>query len=389
MKLTHGGRSSARRNSGASRTVKRLGALGALALAALVTSGCSPEEAVRFGWPSGITPPAKEMLHLWQWACIAALIMGVFVWGLIFWTITFHRRKGNKDATATDPAEELPRQTGYNVPLELAYTAVPFVMIAVLFYFTVMVQTNVERKEPNPPVVVDVTAFQWNWKFGYNTVRLADGTELVTPADAKKGSPFDLQDPEYYEHDGHEVELPGPAGGKDADVRDYLTFDKIETLGTSSEIPILVLPTDTRIQFDLASADVVHSFWVPEFLYKRDVMPFPKENHQDPSFQIEKIERPGAFVGRCAEMCGTYHAMMNFEVRAVSPEVFEAYIKYRLANPEKNNAEALSAVCQQPQSVVTVPFDTRRVATTDTPEYLGDANDTTIPNCTLPQSQEN
>ena len=65
MKLTHGGRSSARRNSGASRTVKRLGALGALALAALVTSGCSPEEAVRFGWPSGITPAEKaEMFDL-------------------------------------------------------------------------------------------------------------------------------------------------------------------------------------------------------------------------------------------------------------------------------------------------------------------------------------
>ncbi|MFT3661943.1 MAG: cytochrome c oxidase subunit II [Gordonia sp. (in: high G+C Gram-positive bacteria)] len=391
MKLTHGGRSSARRISGTSRTVKRLSALGALALVAVVTSGCSPSEAVRFGWPEGVTPQATEMRHLWQWACIAALIMGVFVWGLIFWAITFHRRKDNKNESGpVDPDEEFPRQTGYNVPLELAYTAMPFVMIAVLFYFTVIVQTNVDNKEPNPPVVVDVTAFQWNWKFGYNTVQLADGTQIVKAEDAKKGSPFDLQASRgTYEHDGHEKELPGPAGGRDQEVRDYLVFDKIETLGTSSEIPILVLPTDTRIQFDLASADVIHSFWVPEFLYKRDVMPFPKQNHQDPSFQIEKIEREGAFVGRCAEMCGTYHAMMNFEVRAVKPEVFESYIRYRQANPTKTNAEALSAVCQQPQSVTTVPFETRRVADTDVPEDLGDARNTTLPNCSLPKAEEN
>lgn len=382
--MTHGGRKSARRSTSASRTVKRAGGLGALALIALFLTGCSPEEAMRFGWPGGVTTESKDMLLLWQWACIAALAMGVLVWALIFWTITFHRRKNSPDgADAKDPDSEFPRQTGYNVPLELAYTAIPFVLIAILFYFTVITQTKIEKKVDDPAVVVDVTAFQWNWKFGYNTVRTSTGQVLVAKTDAVKGGPFELQEQRgTYEHDGHEKELPGPAGGRDDDIRDYLMFDKIETLGTSSEIPILVLPTDTRIQFDLASGDVVHSFWVPEFLFKRDVMPFPKQNHQDPSFQISKIEREGAFVGRCAEMCGTYHAMMNFEVRAVSPATFEQYINYRKNNPEKTNAEALTAVCQQPQSVVTLPFNTRRVADTDTPKNLGDANDTTIPNCT-------
>lgn len=339
---------------------------------------------MRFGWPAGITPESHDLLALWQWACIAALIVGIGVWGLIFWTITFHRRKGNNKANPEGWTEddEFPRQTGYNVPLELVYTAVPFIMIAVLFYFTVTVQNRVEAKEENPAIAIDVTGFQWNWKFGYNSVRLQDGTQLISSSEAKKGSPYDLEVPKYYEHDGEEKVLPGPAGGRRADVRDYLVFDKIETLGTSTEIPILVLPTKTRVQFNLASADVVHSFWVPEFLFKRDVMPFPKQNHQDPAFQVSEIEREGAFVGRCAEMCGTYHAMMNFEVRAVSPEVFEQYIRYRTQHPEKTNAESLAAVCQQPQSVVTVPFESRRVATTDVPATLGDANNTAIPNCT-------
>ena len=67
-----------------------------------------------------------------------------------------------------------------------------------------------------------------------------------------------------------------------------------------------MLPTGKRIEFVLASSDVIHSFWVPEFLFKRDVNPNPKENHSDNVFQISDIEQEGAFVGRCAEMCGTY-----------------------------------------------------------------------------------
>ena len=85
--------------------------------------------------------------------------MGVLVWALTFWTITFHRRKAD--------SPDFPRQTAYNVPLELLYTAIPFLIIAVLFYFTVVVQTKVEKIEDNPGVTVDVTAFQWNWRFAY------------------------------------------------------------------------------------------------------------------------------------------------------------------------------------------------------------------------------
>ncbi|MFT3881750.1 MAG: cytochrome c oxidase subunit II [Gemmatales bacterium] len=317
------------------------------------------------------------MRVFWTWACIAALAMGIFVWGLIFWTITFHRRKPGGSAD-----DEFPRQTGYNVPLELLYTAVPFILIAIMFYFTVMVQTKVEKKEPNPPVAIDVTGFQWNWKFGYNSVRVGD-EQLIDAKDSKKGEPFELQEQRKpYEHDGHELPTPGPAGGRDKDIRDYLTFDQVETLGSSSEIPILVLPSKTRIQFNLASADVIHSFWVPEFLFKRDVIPFPGQNHQDPSFQISSIDREGAFVGRCAEMCGTYHAMMNFEVRVVSPEKFAQYIKYRKANQDVSNAEALQAVCEEPVSIVTKPFDTRRVGLTEGADKLGDTVNTSIPGCT-------
>ena len=138
--------------------------------------------------------------------------------------------------------------------------------------------------------------------------------------------------------------------GLNTEDRTYLNFDKVE-LGTNTEIPVLVLPAGKRIEFQPASADVVHAFWVPEFLFKRDVMPNPVANNSVNVFQVEEITRTGAFVGRCAEMCGTYHSMMNFEVRVVQPNNFKAYLQQRIAG--KTNAQALQAIAQSPVAVTT------------------------------------
>ena len=109
-----------------------------------------------------------------------------------------------------------------------------------------------------------------------------------------------------------------------------------------------MLPKGKRIEFQIASADVIHGFWVPEFLFKRDVMPDPKANHSDNVFQVSEIQETGAFVGRCTEMCGTYHSMMNFEVRVVEPNDFKAYLQYRSDQPNGTNADALQAIGQPP-----------------------------------------
>jgi cytochrome c oxidase subunit II len=203
--------------------------------------------------------------------------------------------------------------------------------------------------------VIDVTAFQWNWKFGYQKINFRDGTFTYDGADNERKEAMESK-PEGV--DSHGEELVGAVRGLNPEDRRYLNFDKVETLGSSTEIPILVLPTGKRIEFQIASADVVHAFWVPEFLFKRDVMPDPKANHSDNIFQISEINKTGAFVGRCAEMCGTYHSMMNFEVRVVEPDDFKAYLQQRMNG--KTNAEALQAIHQAPTAVTTHPFDTRR-----------------------------
>ena len=267
-----------------------LGLLGVLTL-----SGCDlNNEFWRFGWPEGITEQATEMRKLWTGSVIAALIIGFLVWGLILWSVFRYRKRG----------DQLPRQTAYNLPLEIVYTVFPFVIIAVLFFFTVTVQNKVMERSDNPDETVAVHAFKWNWQFVYP----------------------DSQDD---------------------------TGRPVETVGSSDEVPILVLPTGEDIRFEVASADVIHSFWVPEFLFKLDVIP-GNENGRDNVFEVN-IDKEGAYVGRCAELCGTYHAFMNFEVRSVSPADFDAYLSARESG--LSTYDALESIGQPGDATTTKPWD--------------------------------
>jgi cytochrome c oxidase subunit II len=300
----------AERGRGIRRAVT-LAALGVLVLP--LTAGCSLDEALRFGWPVGITPQATAMREFWTWSAIAALVVGAITWAAMFWAVIFHRKRKGDDDTP-------PRQTQYNLPVEIVFTVIPTIIVAVLFGFTVNVQSYVDINEPNPDLEVEVLAFQWGWRFTYPNT-------------------------------------PGPTG------------TPISTIGSDEVIPLLVLPIDRRIEFNQRSNDVIHSFYVPEFLFKRDVFPMPEVNDQDNVWQIDRIEREGAFVGRCAELCGSYHSQMNFEVRALSPELYDRWIGLRAQTNPGTGApytagEALGALnCGQlctPQAYTTYPFTTER-----------------------------
>jgi cytochrome c oxidase subunit 2 len=275
----------------------RLARLAALGLLGVVTlTGCSMpnNEFWRFGWPEGITEQSQDMRELWTGSVIAALIVGFAVWGLILYSVVRHRKRG----------DELPKQTAYNLPLEIVYTILPFLIIAGLFFYTVVVQNRVQERSDQPDETIAVNAFKWNWQFVYPETTGADG-------------------------------------------------EPVSTVGNTSEIPILVLPTDRSIRFEVASADVIHSFWVPEFLFKLDVIP-GNENGRDNVFEVT-VQEEGAYVGRCAELCGTYHAYMNFEVRAVSGEDYDAYLEARESGLD--TFEALEEIGQPGLSSTTTPFE--------------------------------
>jgi cytochrome c oxidase subunit II len=286
----------------------RYAKVGAAVALLLLLTGCSRarlEEDLRFGWPRGVTEQARDMRVLWTWSSVAALVVGVLVWGLIFWAIIVYRRRDS----------ELPKQTKYGLPIELIYTVLPFLIVAVLFYYTVTTQTKISKFQPNPDVTVTVVGFQWNWEFDYDNY---NGTE----------------------------------------VRDPVTREFLYTIGTPTEIPVLVLPVGKRIRIIEESNDVVHSFWVPEFLFKRDVFPPPQIN----TYEINTTTT-GSFVGRCAELCGTYHSQMNFEVRIVSAEDFQRYLT-ALAGfgnaDQARQAKALAAIGQPRVATTTYPFNTDR-----------------------------
>jgi cytochrome c oxidase subunit 2 len=117
------------------------------------------------------------------------------------------------------------------------------------------------------------------------------------------------------------------------------------------------MPVGKKVRFTERSNDVVHSFWVPEFLFKRDVFPTPLNQ-----FELTAT-RTGSYVGRCAELCGTYHSQMNFEVRVVSDQDYRSYLDAlaRIGNADPaRQAEALEAIGQPPQATTTYPFDTSR-----------------------------
>ena len=302
--------------------VAKLAALAALLVP--LTTGCSVDDVLHFGWPTGVTPQATTMRTFWTWSVIAALVVGFITWGAMFWAMIFHRKRAGED-------DEPPRQTQYNLPVEIIFTVVPTIIVAVLFAFTVQVQDYVNAEVPNPDLKVDITAFQWNWQFTYPDSRTPTGAPVTT-------------------------------------------------IGTPDTIPLLVLPTDRTIQFTQRSNDVIHSFWVPEFLSKRDVFPLPEKNDQRNVWRIDKIEREGAFVGRCAELCGAYHSAMNFEVRALNPQLFDRYLQLRSqVNPVTNApytaGEALQSLnCGQvctPVAYTTYPFRTNRTVRSATQPPAG------------------
>ena len=252
------------------RVGKRWLMLGVAGLSAVLLSGCSAETAAqwqRWGLPEAASDRAAHIGSLWNGAWIASMVIGVFVWGLIGWAAVRYRRRKAAEAGHT------PRQSRYNLPLEILYTLVPFLIIGVLFFFTLQTQNKVLAQEAEPDHTVNVVGEKWSWSFS------------------------------YMEQDNPEVGAV------------------VNTPGVMNELPDLYLPINKSVRFNLASADVIHSFWIPEFYFKLDVIPGRLN-----SFDVTPT-RLGTFTGRCAELCGTYHAAMLFTVHVVTEEEFLAHLQ--------------------------------------------------------------
>jgi cytochrome c oxidase subunit II len=251
---------------------RRVGASLAVLAGMLVLSGCSSdtvEQWGRFGLPDGASASAPEMKALWVGAWIAAWIVGFLVWGLIIWAVVRYRRR---------TPDEIPTQVRYNLPIEVLYTVAPFVVIFVLFYHTVVTQAEMLPGDQPGQEEILVVGQQWSWSFN------------------------------YLGEDG--IDAPDATNGNDAFF-----------VGTTADIPTLVLPVDKPVKFLLRSPDVIHSFWVPAFYFKMDVLPGRQNTW------VTTPTKEGTYAGKCAELCGLQHSRMLFNVRVVSEAEYDQYVQ--------------------------------------------------------------
>lgn len=221
----------------------------------MLLTGCSG----RGGAPEPVTVQGRDVLDLWRILLGAGVALGTLVIALILWSVVRYRRpKGLA-------AGQLPKQTAANIPLEVFYTVIPLAIVAVLFGLTLRTQHRVTRQSATPDLSVEVTGFQWGWRFRY------------------------------------------PAQG-------------VTVVGDANQPPTLVLPVDANVRLRLVAADVIHSFFVPAFLVKRDLIP-----GVDNALEVHPT-REGRFPGVCAEFCGLDHWRMTFTVEVVSPQAFQAFV---------------------------------------------------------------
>lgn len=228
-------------------------------LASLLLAGCSTDAVV----PDRVTEQGRNFTEPWQVFLFGAVTVTALIWVLVIVAVIRFRRRG----------DDVPDQRQYNIPFEVAYTAVPVVIVAALFTITVVTQRGFTDLSDDPDLVVEVTGFQWQWRFRY----LDEGITIN---------------------------------------------------GTDAAAAPLVLPVGRTIRFDLRADDVIHSFWVPEFLEKRDLIP-----GVDNQIEVEIIE-PGQWRGRCAEYCGLDHWKMTFEVYAVEPDEYDAWVERTRSLPQ-------------------------------------------------------
>jgi len=252
-------------------------------LSPLLLVGCARddiEQAKRLALPEPASQEAVEMGQLWDGLWLAAGVIGVFVWGLIIWAAVRYRRRDD---------DEVPVQNRYNLPIEVLYTVAPIIIIAVLFYFTIETQRQVLGEDY------------------YSAPDLAGQR---------------IDDAQRAEGEAHQIQV---VGQKWAWTFNYLNEpavngDDVFDTGTPESFTELYLPVNEPVTFTLTSTDVIHSFWIPEFIFKLDVIP-----GKDNAFTVTPT-REGTFIGRCAELCGIYHSRMLFDVHIVSREEYERHL---------------------------------------------------------------
>jgi cytochrome c oxidase subunit 2 len=232
--------------------------------AALLLSACGTA-----GLPDSATEQGDHVTSLWKIFLTLAAIISVLIWVLTTMVVVASIRRRR-----TEGRDGIPAQHQYRIKLEIAYTIAPLLIVAVLLALTFQATGELTRTSNAPDQLqVKVTGFQWQWQFDY-------------------------------------------------------TAERITVSGDPAVLPEMWLPVGRPIRFEVGSPDVIHSFWVPDFLEKRDLIPGVI------NVMEVNVKAPGQWIGRCAEYCGFNHWQMKFVVCAVSAQEFDAWVRETAARPQ-------------------------------------------------------
>jgi cytochrome c oxidase subunit 2 len=270
--------------------------LASLALAIVAVAGTLPARAVdESGWrqlnlPRGVTAISRKIYDLHMlvfWICVA---IGVVVFGVMIWSMLTYRKSKGAVADVT---------LVHNTKVEVVWTIIPVIILVVMAVPAARTLVEIEDTS-RTELTVKVTGFQWGWQYDY----LDNGIMYFSHLDRDSNAARELLsgiDPTTVPHYLLNVDHP------------------------------FVVPVDTKVRLLITGADVIHSWWLPDFGVKKDAIPgFVNEAW----FKVD-ADKPGLYRGQCAELCGRDHGFMPIVVDARSKADFAAWLKATAAEQKQ------------------------------------------------------
>jgi cytochrome c oxidase subunit II len=276
--------------------------LAALLAAVGMAAPAMADESSQGGWgllnlPVGVTSISKDVysIHMMAfWVCVA---IGILVFGVMIWSIIFHRHSRGAVADVT---------LVHNTKVEIIWTLVP-VLILVGMAIPAAHGLMLINDDSRPQLEIKVTGFQWGWQYTYP----GTGVSFISKLDTRSMAASDLD-----------------SGISPYSVPHYLR---------NVDHP-MVVPVGTKVRLLITAVDVIHSWWVPDFGIKKDAIP----GYINTAWFEVDADKPGVYRGQCAELCGRGHGYMPIVVDAVSQADFQAWLK-REAAAEKAATGASSS----------------------------------------------
>lgn len=275
---------------------RQLGQIAGTGLALLVTTAAMANpEPWQLNMTPGVTSSSQDVYHLHMLILGICVVIGIVVFGAMFYAMfKFRKSKG-----------AVPAKFSHNTTAEVIWTVIPVAILLVMAWPAT--HTLVKMADTgDAEFTVKVTGYQWKWRYEYLGEDVNFMSSLTRAADEARqlGSGIDPNTVDNYLLD---VDNP------------------------------LVIPTGAKVRFVITADDVIHSWWVPDFAIKKDAVPgFINETWA-------RIDKPGLYYGKCAELCGRDHGFMPVAVEVKTPADFEAWAAQQVAAAEQAKAEAESA----------------------------------------------